>query len=123
MMESKPLEELAAPAWSIAELDHIDTCFRDRPAQELLDRATAQFGQQIDLQLQWPIGDGVARHARASRPLDTGDLPRHRPAVPRDLCAGRSGRPALRYHDRAPLGRTLARRTGAAGRPAALRGR
>jgi phosphoadenosine phosphosulfate reductase len=71
-MESAVLEELDVSAWSTAELDQINAQFRDRPAEELLDWATAAFGDRIALTCSFsgPSGmvllDMVARLKRAT---------------------------------------------------------
>ena len=71
-MESAILEELDVSAWSAVELDQINAQFRSRPAQELLDWATAAFGDRIALTCSFsgPSGmvllDMVARLGRGT---------------------------------------------------------
>lgn len=71
-MESAILEELDVSAWSAAELAQMNAQFRDRSAEELIDWATAQFGDRIALTCSFsgPSGmvllDMVARLGRGT---------------------------------------------------------
>jgi phosphoadenosine phosphosulfate reductase len=71
-MESATLEELDVSAWSAVELAQINAQFRDRSTEELLDWATAQFGNRIALTCSFsgPSGmvllDMVARLGRGT---------------------------------------------------------
>ncbi|SRR5258706_8365239 len=71
-MESAVLDELDVSARSAVELAQINAQFRDRPAEELLDWATAAFGDRIALTCSFsgPSGmvllDMVARLKRAT---------------------------------------------------------
>jgi phosphoadenosine phosphosulfate reductase len=71
-MKSAILEALDGSAWNTAELDQINAQFHARPAQELLDWATTEFGDQIALTCSFsgPSGmvllDMVARLGRGT---------------------------------------------------------
>ena len=58
-MESAILESLDASAWNTAELDQINAQFHGRSAQELLDWATSEFGDQIALTCSFSGASGM----------------------------------------------------------------
>ncbi len=58
-MESAILEALDGAAWNTAELDQINAQFHARSAQELLDWATTQFGDQIALTCSFSGASGM----------------------------------------------------------------
>jgi phosphoadenosine phosphosulfate reductase len=66
------LEEIDMTGWNAQQLDAINASFHNRPAQELLDWATSQFGDQIALTCSFsgPSGmvllDMVARVGRGT---------------------------------------------------------
>lgn len=58
-MTTDRLEEVLTPAWSAGELDSINASFQGRSAEDLLDWATAQFGQRIALTCSFGGASGM----------------------------------------------------------------
>src|SRR3954466_421107 len=52
-------ETASVPAWNTDELASINTSFRDRSAEDLLDWATRRFGQQIVLTCSFGGASGM----------------------------------------------------------------
>src|SRR5215213_2523852 len=59
MLARSMSETAAPPAWNADELASINTAFRDRSAEDLLDWATRRFGQQIVLTCSFGGASGM----------------------------------------------------------------
>ncbi len=58
-MERDTLEDVIVPAWSAHELERINAAFAGCPTEELLDWATAEFGDKIALTCSFSGASGM----------------------------------------------------------------